>query len=87
MAGTLHGPALVLQLLSGQTGVFGGRQGHLNLKSAVLFGGSHEVRGRVAALLGDRVNRLVRFIRQGVEELHCEHCAATGCGAGKAGAA
>ena len=87
VAGTLHGPALVLQMLSGQTGVFGGRQGHLNLKSAVLLGGCHEVRGRVAALLGDRVNRLVRFIRQGVEELHCEHCAATGCGAGKAGAA
>ena len=87
VAGTLHGPALVLQLLSGQTGVFGSRQGHLNLKSAVLLGGCHEVRGRVAALLGDRVNRLVRFIRQGVEELHCEHCAATGCGAGKAGAA
>ena len=87
VAGTLHGPALVLQLLSGQTGVFGGRQGHLNLEGAVLLGGCHEVRGRVAALLGDRVNRLVRFIRQGVEELHCEHCAATGCGAGKAGAA
>ena len=87
VAGTLHGPALVLQMLSGQTGVFGGRQGHLNLKSAVLLGDCHEVRGRVAALLGDRVNRLVRFIRQGVEELHCEHCAATGCGAGKAGAA
>ena len=87
VAGTLHGPALVLQLLSGQTGVFGGRQGHLNLKSAVLLGDCHEVRGRVAALLGNRVNRLVRFIRQGVEELHGEHCAATGCGAGKAGAA
>ena len=87
MAGTLHGPALVLQLLSGQTGVFGGRQGHLNLEGAVLVGGCHEVCGRVAALLGDRVNRLVRFIRQGVEELHGEHCAATGCGAGKAGAA
>ena len=87
MAGTLHGPALVLQLLSGQTGVFGGRQGHLNLEGAVLVGGCHEVCGRVAALLGDRINRLVRFIRQGVEELHGEHCAATGCGAGKAGAA
>ena len=87
VAGTLHGPALVLQLFSGQTGVFGGRQGHLNLEGAVLLGGSHEVCGRVATLLGDRVNRLVRFIRQGVEELHCEHCAATGCGAGKAGAA
>ena len=87
MAGTLHGPALVLQLLSGQTGVFGGRQGHLNLESAVLLGSCHEVRGRVAALLGNRVNRLVRFIRQGIEELHGEHCAATGCGARKAGAA
>ena len=87
VAGTLHGPALVLQVLSGQTGVFGGRQRHLKLEGAVLFGGFHEVRGRVAALLGNRVNRLVRFIRQGVEELHGEHCAATGCGAGKAGAA
>ena len=87
VTGTLHGPALVLQLLSGQTGVFGGRQGHLNLKSAVLIGSCHEVRGRVAALLGERVNRLVSLIRQGVEELHGEHCAATGCGAGKAGAA
>ena len=87
VAGTLHGPALVLQLLSGQTGVFGGRQGHLNLEGAVLVGGCHEVCGRVAALLGDRVNRLVRFIRQGIKELHGEHCAATGCGARKAGAA
>ena len=87
MAGTLHGPALVLQLLSGQTGIFGGRQGYLNLESAVLFSSSHEVCGRVAALIGERVNRLVSLIRQGVEELHGKHCAAAGSGASEAGSA
>ena len=87
MAGTLHGPALVLQLLSGQTGIFGGRQGYLNLESAVLFGGCHEVCGRVAALIGERVTCLVSLIRQGVEELHREHSAAAGSGASEAGSA
>ena len=87
VTGTLHGPTLGLQMFSGQTGVFGGRQGHYNLEGAVLVRGCHEVRGRVAALLGERVNRLVSLIRQGVEELHREHGAATGSGAGKAGSA
>ena len=87
VAGTLHGPALALEMLSGQTSVLGGRQSNLNLEGAVLLGDCHEVCGRVAALLGDRVNRLVSLVRQGVEELHGEHCAAAGCGAGEAGSA
>ena len=87
MAGTLHDPPLILQMLSGQTGVFGGRQGHFNFEGAVLFGGCHEVCGRVAALLGQGVNVLVRIIGDGIQEFDRKYGATTGSGAGKAGAA
>ena len=76
--GIFGSPACLRQIFSTQTGVFGGRQGNLNLKGAVFIRDCHEVRGRVAALLGQGVNGLVCIIGAGIQELDRKYGAATG---------
>ena len=76
--GIFGSPACLSQNFRAQTGVFGGGQGNLNLKGAVFIGDCDEVRGRVAALLGQGVNGLVCIIGEGIQELDRKYGAAVG---------